>query len=167
LEPNMTPIPKAAGYPVRGSFDLCACFSVLHLLDPLQRQALVSYAHRATKTGGRLVLEIPVASPKRLLRPWELVAQRQFGEMRYEHHAAAEELPDGSWRTHWRFRAMHLDLLLQEVSQTFHSRPLSLKDSDELLLNGRIEIEAEYAGFDRSEFQRGDSRVRLVVGRTT
>ena len=167
LEPNLTPIPKAAGYPVRRRFDSCACFSVLHLLEPAKRAALVSYAHQATRPGGQLVLEMPVASPKRLPRPWERVAQRQFGEMRYEHHSATEPLPDGSWYTHWKFRAMHRDVLLDETSQTFHWRPLSLKDSDELLRTHEIWVEAEYAGFDRSPFQPNESRVRLVVGRAT
>jgi SAM-dependent methyltransferase len=165
LESNLTPIPRPAGYPVPREFDSCVCFSVLHLLEPSERAALVSYAHRATRPGGHLVLEIPVTSAKRLPRPWELIAQRQFGEMRYEHHAAAEPLPDGSWHTHWKFRAMHRDLLLEETAQTFHWRPISLKDSDELLRGHQIRIEAEYAGFDRSPFQPNQSRVRLVVGR--
>ena len=165
LEPNLTPIPAAAGYPVPRRFDSCVCFSVLHLLEPSERGALVSYAHQTTRPGGQLVLEIPVVSPKRLPRPWEMVAQRQFGEMRYEHHAAAELLPDGSWHTHWKFCAMHGNLLLDETSQTFHWRPLTLKDSDELLRSHRIGVEAEYAGFDRSPFQPNESRVRLVVGR--
>jgi hypothetical protein len=111
--------------------------------------------------------EIPVASPRRLPRPWERVAQRQLGEMRYEHHAAAEPLPDGSWHTHWKFRAMHGDQLLDETTQTFHWRPLSLNDSDNLLRRQGIDIEAEYAGFDKAPFQPNESRVRLVVGRVT
>jgi len=165
LEPNLTPIPKAAGYPLHSRFDLCTCFSVLHLLDAPQQAALVSYAHQMTAPGGRVVLEIPVASPERRLRPLEMAAHRQFGEVRYEHHVAMEELPDGSWHTHWKFRATHLDLPVDEISQTFHWRPLSMTDSDRLLRDGRIGIEAEYAGFDRSPFLRGESRIRLVVGR--
>lgn len=165
LEPNLTPIPKGAGYPVRRRFDSCVCFSVLHLLESPERAALVSYAHQATRPAGQLVFEMPVASPKRLPRPWERVAHRQFGDMRYEHHSATEPLPDGSWYTHWKFRAMHGDVLLDETLQTFRWRPLSLKDSDELLRAHKIGIEAEYAGFDRSPFQPNESRVRLVVGR--
>jgi len=167
LEPNLTPIPKAAGYPIPRRFDACVCFSVVHLLGPSERTALVSYARQATRHGGQLVLEIPAASAKRLPRPWELVAHRQFGEMRYEHHAATEALPDGSWYTHWKFLAMHRDLLLDKTSQTFHWRPLSLHDSDKLLRSHQIDIEAEYGGFDRSDFQPNESRVRLVVGRAT
>jgi SAM-dependent methyltransferase len=167
LEPNLTPVPKAAGYPIPRKFDACVCFSVLHLLDPSERAALVSYARQSTRPGGQLILDIAAASPKRLPRPWELVAHRQFGEMRYEHHAATEALPDGSWYTHWKFLGLHRDLLLDEVSQTFHWRPLTLHDSDELLRNHEIDIEAEYAGFDRSRFQPNESRVRLVVGRAS
>ena len=84
--------------------------------------------------------------------------------MRYEHHAASEALPDGSWYTHWKFRVLHGDLLLNETSQTFHWRPLSLQDSEQLLRSHQVGIEAEYGGFDRSSFQPGESRVRLVVG---
>ena len=167
LESKLTPIPRGAGYPVSKLFDSCACFSVLHLLDPKERAALVSYAYDAIRPGGQLVLEIPVVSAKRLPRPWKLFAHRQFGEMRYEHHGASEALPDGSWHTHWKFRVMHRDLLLDESSQTFHWRPLSLKDSDELLRSHQIGIEAEYAGFDKSPFQPNESCVRLVVGRPT
>ena len=167
LESTLTPIPEAAGFPLPGRFDSCVCFSVLHLLESREQAALVSYARQATRPGGKLVLEIPVASPQRLPRPWERVAQRQFGEMRYEHHAAAEPLPDGSWHTHWKFRAMHGDQLLDETTQTFHWRPLSLKDSDDLLRSQEIGIEAEYAGFDRAPFRPNESRVRLVVGRVT
>jgi hypothetical protein len=90
LESKLTPIPKAAGYSMPSRFDACVCFSVLHLLEAPEQTALVYYARQATRPGGRLVLEMPVASPKRLPRPWERVAQRQLGEMRYEHHAAAE-----------------------------------------------------------------------------
>ena len=165
LESSLTPIPRAAGYPLPRRFDACACFSVLHLLQPPERTALTSYACQATRPAGQLVLEIPVTSAKRLPRPWELVAQRQFGEMRYEHHTAAEPLSDGSWHTHWKFRALHCDVLLDETSQTFHWRPLSLDESDELLRAHRIDIEAEYAGFDRAPYQPNESRVRLVVGR--
>lgn len=165
LEANLTPIPREAGYPVSRRFDACACFSVLHLLEPAERAALVSYAHQATRPGGRLVLEIPVVSSRRLPRPRELVAQRKFGEMRYEHHSAAEPLSDGSWHTHWTFRALHGDVLLEEISQTFHWRPLSVSDSDALLRDHRIDIEADYAGFDKSPYQPDESRVRLVVGR--
>jgi SAM-dependent methyltransferase len=167
LERNLTPIPKAAGYPILQRFDACVCFSVLHLLDPSERGALVSYARQATRPGGQLVLEIPAASPKRLPRPWGLIAHRQFGEMRYEHHTATEALPDGSWYTHWRFLALHRDLLLDETSQTFHWRPLSLHDSDKLLRSNKIDVEAEYADFDKSPFEPNESRVRLVVGRVT
>jgi SAM-dependent methyltransferase len=167
LESNLTPIPRAAGHPMPRLFDACACFALLHLLRPPERSALVSYAHRATQPGGLIILEIPVASPQRLPYPWKRVAQRQFGEMRYEHHAAAEALPDGSWHTHWKFRATHRDVLLDETSQTFRWHPLSLEDSDELLRSNRIRIESEYAGFDRSPFRPGESRVRLVAGRAS
>ena len=167
LESMLTPIPEAAGFPLPRRFDACVCFSVLHLLESREQGALVSYAREATRRGGTLVLELPVASPARLPRPWERVAQRQFGETRYEHHAAAEPLPDGSWHTHWKFRALHGDRLLDETTQTFHWRPLSLKDSGDLLCNQEIEVEAEYAGFDRAPFRPNESRVRLVVGRVT
>ena len=165
LESNLTPIPRAAGYPLSRRFDACTCFSVLHLLEAAERSALVSYARRAAQPGGRLVLEIPVVSEKRLPRPWELAAQRRFGEMRYEHHSAAEPLSDGSWHTHWKFRALHGDVLLEETTQTFHWRPLSANDAGELLRSARVEVEAEYGGFDRSPYQPNESRVRLLVGR--
>lgn len=165
LERNLTPVPKAAGYPMPRRFEACVCFSVLHLLDPSERASLVSYARQATRPGGQVIVEIPTTSPKRVPRPWDLVAHRQFGEMRYEHHAATEALTDGSWHTHWKFLAMHRDQLLEETSKTFHWRPLSLEESDELLRSHRIHIEAEFAGFDRSAFQPNESRVRLVVGR--
>ncbi len=167
LERKLTPVPKAAGYSVKQQFDACVCFSVLHLLNPAERAALVSYARQATLPGGQLVLEIPAVSPKRVPRPWALLAHREFGEVRYEHHAATEALPDGSWQTHWKFLAMHRDLPLEEISKTFHWRPLSLDDSDALLRGHRIDIEAEYGGFDKSPFQPNESRVRLVVGRVT
>lgn len=167
LESNLTPVPRAAGYPVPRRFDACACFAVLHLLEPSERAALVAYAYQATRPGGQLVLEIPVVSNKRLPRQWELVAQRQFGEMRYEHHSAAEPLSDGSWHTHWKFRALHGDVLLDETAQTFHWRPLSVNDSAELLRAHRIDVEGEYAGFDRAPYEPNESRVRLVVGRAT
>ena len=167
LESHLTPIPRGAGHPMRRLFDACACFAVIHLLEPSERSAVVSYAHRATQPGGLMFLEIPVASAQRLPYPWKCVAQRQFGEMRYEHHAATEALPDGSWHTHWKFRALHGDLLLDETSQTFRWHPLSVEDADELLHGNRIRIEAEYAGFDKSPFRPGESRVRLVVGRAS
>ena len=59
---------------------------------------------------------------------------------------------------------MHGDRLLDETTQTFHWRPLSLKDSDDLLCSKEIAIEAEYAGFDLAPFRPNESRVRLVVG---
>jgi SAM-dependent methyltransferase len=167
LESRLTPIPRAAGYSLPKQFDTCACFSVLHLLEPPERASLVSYARQATRPGGKVVLEMPVASATRLPRPWELVAQRQFGEMRFEHHSAAEPLADGSWNTHWKFCALHRDALLEVRSQTFHWRPLSVGESEALLRSHRIDIEAEYSGFDRSPFQPNESRVRLVVGRAS
>jgi hypothetical protein len=42
-----------------------------------------------------------------------------------------------------------------------------LTDSDDLLRRQEIDIEAEYAGFDKAPFQPNESRVRLVVGRVT
>jgi hypothetical protein len=85
--------------------------------------------------------------------------------MRYEHHSATEPLPGGTWHTHWKFRAMHGDVLLDERSQTFHWHPLSISDSEELLRGIRIDVQAEYGGLDGSPYRPNESRVRLLVGR--
>ena len=166
LEGRLSPVPRAAGHPIAAKFDLCACLAVLHLLEPEPQSALVSYARARARPGGRVVLEIPVVSAARTERPWERVAQRQFGDVRFEHHTAVESSTDGWWFTHWRFLVWQEALLLEDAAQTFRWRPATVQYTDELLSRSGIAVEAEYAGFDKAPFVSGQSRVRVVVGTT-
>jgi SAM-dependent methyltransferase len=159
----VSPVPRAAGYPLRDRFDLCACFAVLHLLQPGERAALVAYAKQQVRRGGTLVLEMPMVSRARVAKPWSIVATVNLGSIRYEHHSAVESTGDNWWCTHWMYRVLDGDTVLDEVLQSFHWKPFTLEESERLIVAHGLVGGEEYGGFDRSAFVPHESRVRLVV----
>jgi SAM-dependent methyltransferase len=159
----VSPIPRAAGYLLSQKFDVCACFSVLHLLQPKDRVELVRYAAGQLRPDGKLVLHMPVPSTSLTAKPWSMAGVRNFGAITFEQHTAVELGANGQWHTHWKFRVLHDAEVLEEVAQSFQWSPLGIKEFDSLLAAQGLVIDEEFGAFDRSPFVPNQSRVRLIV----
>ena len=162
IEGKITPIPKGAGFRTGTRYDLCSCISVLHLLAPVEQEALVAHARAEVAADGRVVLELPVQTSARTPRPWSVDSTRSLGRLRVEHHTSVER-SSGAWQTHWRFLSYLDDELVHEVKRTFDWLPLSHERTDALLLMHDLAVVDDFAGFDRQPYARGESRVRLIV----
>jgi len=167
IAPRVSPVPEAAGFRFAAPFDLCCAFAVLHLIPEEAQDSLVAYAKSQTRLVGTIVLDMPVRSPARAPRPWSVVASRDLGALRIEHHSAMEPRPGGSWQTHWRFVTLLGDRVVREVRRTFDWRPLNIDRSDALLRTPDLEIAGDFSGYDRAPFKPGESTTRLVVARVS
>ena len=165
IEGKITPIPKSAGFRTGMRYDLCSCLSVLHLLAPVEQEALVAHARSEVKEDGRVVLELPVETSARTSRPWSVASTRSLGKLRIEHHSAMERSSSGAWQTHWRFLSYLDEEQVHEVNRTFDWLPLSHARTDALLLLHDLAVVGDFAGFDRQPYARNESCVRLVVAR--
>lgn len=166
LEAKLSPVARAAGFALGRSFDICTCFSVLHLLlEQEQRRRLVAYAAAHLAPGGRFVLEVPVHSPQRVERALSLAAERRFGDVRFQHDSSLERLEDGAWRTDWKFVASRNGEALEEVAQSFTWIACSAEEVHELLAAAGLVAENLYADFDGSTFVEAQSLVLVAVGR--
>jgi SAM-dependent methyltransferase len=163
LHERVTPVPRPAGFRLEPAFDLVSCCAVVHLLQPEERLALVAYAARQLRPGGRLVLEIPIASASRAVSPWQCIASRQLGAALIEHHSAMEPDTAGWWYTHWAFKVLLAGEMIQEVRRSFHWYPLPVAQADALLAAAGLTLIDEFGGFDRAPFVPDESRVRLLV----
>lgn len=163
IEGRITPIPKGAGFRTRMRYDLCSCLSVLHLLAPVEQEALVAYARAEVEADGRVVLEFPVETRARSPRSWSVASTRSLGRLRVEHHSAMDPSSGGTWQTHWRFLSYLDDELVHEVNRTFDWLPLSHARTDALLFKHDLAVIDDFAGFDRQPYVQGESGVRLVV----
>ena len=160
---SLTPVPRGAGFPLGTRYDVANCSSVLHLLDADGQDALVRYAASAITGSGRVVLDIPVVSSLREPKPWTLVATRQLGRLRVDHHSAMERGDGDRWQTHWRFVASLDEERVHAVERTFDWAPLSHDRSTALLAACGLEPCEEFAGYDRAPYVQGRSNARLVV----
>jgi SAM-dependent methyltransferase len=163
LHARLTPVPKPAGFPLDRAFDCVCCFGVAHLLQAEHRSDLAAYAWQHVQRRGKLVLEIPVASGTRAAKPWDLVATRKLGDSTAEFHSAMEPAEGGWWHTHWLFRSTLGGKTIDEVRRTFHWYPMTHDESVDLLERHGIVPVDEYAGYDRSPYVPGESRVRLIL----
>jgi hypothetical protein len=167
LQGLVTPIPRPAGFLIDKKFDVAACFSVVHLLQPQARTALVAYAAAQVRCGGLVVLEIPVESATRAASPWQCVASRQLGDMLVEQHASLQPASDGWWHTHWKFRMLLGGQPLHEVNRSFHWFPMPVTEATQMLESTGLRATQEFGGYDGTPFVPGQSRVCLVVARAT
>jgi SAM-dependent methyltransferase len=165
LHRSITPIPAAAGFGLDGKFDLVGCFAVVHLLAETERAALVHYAREQVRDGGKVVLEIPVASSARVARAWHRVAECHPGDTVVEQHAMVEPLGGGWWNTHWRFRHLYGTRVLDDTLQVFRWHAASMEECAQLIAIADLEVVEEYGGLDRAPFVPGESRQRVVVMR--
>ena len=167
IQAFVSPVPRGADYDMAEKFEMGSCFSVLHLMKQSVRLALVKNAIQRIASKGKLVLEMPMVSPRRTAKPWHLAAEREFGSVRFEHHAMTSASPDGSWHTHWKFCIVQGGRLLQAVEQSFQWQPLSLAESSELLnLPGIVKYD-DFGDYDGAPFVANDSRVRLTIAHLT
>jgi SAM-dependent methyltransferase len=165
LATRLTPVPKGAGFDTAATYDIVCSLSVLHLLDADAQDALFSYTRSCIRANGRVVLELPVASPLRAERPLSVVATRTLGRVRVEHLSSMSKSAGARWQTHWRFATYLDDLPIDQVDRTFDWEPMSHERTEQLLKRHRLAIDADLSGFDRQPYRRGESRVRLVVAR--
>lgn len=161
--PLVTPVPRPAGFDTGLVHDLVHCSAVLHLLDAAAQDQVVASLAALAARGARIVLEMPVETPLRTGRPWALVATRQLGELRVEHHAALTARDGGRWSTEWSFRCLLGTQCVQQVDRAFDWAPLSHARSEALLAGHGLGVVDEHAGHDRAPYVAGQSRSRLVV----
>lgn len=164
LQQRVTPVPAAAGYAFGARFDMAFSVAVLHLLDPASRAALARYAISQVRTGGRVVLEIPVTSSARLQSPLALVAERRLGDLLVRKYSAMQPVADGWWHTVWRFALVRDEEPIHEVSTTFRWYPMRPQEALELVKHAGLQVTETFGGFAREPFTAGDSRTLIVVG---
>jgi SAM-dependent methyltransferase len=164
---RVSPVNRAAGFPLDTRFDVCASFAVLHLLADAEQDVLARYVAAQLDPGGSAVLEIPVVSSQRAPRPWSLSATRSLGRLRVEHHTEMERAESGQWLTRWRFVSRLDDRIVNNVDKIFSWRPLTHERSEELLKESGLAVAEEFGGYDRSPYVPRESRVRLVVARAS
>lgn len=167
LHEFIAPLLQPAGFPMIHDFDVVCSFAVIHLLQPAERLSLLRYAFTRVRPGGNLVLEVPVASQERIVKPWQMVAARKLGAADVEFHSAMESAQDGWWYTHWKFRTVFAGAPVDEIQRTFHWYPLAHAEATDLFAAAGIVPAEEYAGYDRSIYVPNESRVRLVVAYAT
>lgn len=167
LAKHVTPIFGAAGFQLKSRFDLCVCFSVLHLLSPEKQTALIIYARDRIKEGGRIIFDVPMRSSERVAKSWSVTATRELGDLRVEHHSALEQTTGESWLTHWKFVEVLGGTVVREVTRTFRWQPLTHERSENLLLANGLDLVQDYSGYGRGVYEVGRSRNRLVVARAT
>lgn len=157
------PLPQPAGFAIPQTFDVVCSFAVIHLLQPAERLRLVRYALERARGGAKVVLELPVASRARLIKPWQVVATRRLGMVDIEFHSAMQPAGEGWWYTHWKFTTLFAGDPVDEVQRTFRWYPLTHAEATDLLAEAGVVPNEEYGGYDRSAYVPDESRMRLIV----
>lgn len=163
IEGRVTPVPRGAGFKTGALYDLVCCFSVLHLLTPQEQEGVVAHANAEVKSGGKVVLDIPVVSPARAERPLSASSTRSLGRLCVERQSSTERSSNGRWKTHWRFVSYLDGAQIHEVSRTFDWSPLDHERTTELLAMLGLTVVGDFAGYDRQPYVPGESSTRLVV----
>ncbi len=165
VQERVTPIPRPFGFDTGTAFDAVVCFAVVHLLSPEQRSELIACAARQVRPDGVVILEMPVATSRRVASAWQCVGRMPLGAAVVEHHASQQPGEAGWWYTHWRFRIVLGEQTVDEVERSFRWYPLQPDESTGLITSAGLRIEHEYGGCDQSPYRPHESRVRLVVAR--
>jgi SAM-dependent methyltransferase len=162
----VTPVLGSAGFNFDENFDVCYCFQVLHLIDEAMQANLIRYAaaqlQKSAKTG-KFIVQFAVDSTSRANFPWEIIASRNLGELRLEHHRAHTWITKQQAVTNWKFVTRLGDRVVHEVTRDFHWKSMPYDRSEQLLVNAGFKVLEEYAGFDRTQFVRDQSDKRIVV----
>ncbi len=163
LQPRVALLPGSQALPAACA-DAVLCQSVLHLLPAAEQVALLIEAARLLQPGGTVWIEAPFESPARAAVPWGLVAERQLGATRLQHHRAMG--PQGAaWVTEWRFETWLGEQLLHQVVRRFEWVPLqeaTLKTQAQaagLLWGGVFEAWDGRNAFDASRASYGFARL--------
>ena len=167
LHSRVAPVPAAAGFSFGAVFDLAFSFAVLHLLGETDRLQLAQYAASQVRTGGKVVLEIPVASTARKPFASKLDGECRLGELVYQRHSAMQPADDGWWHTLWHFTIQLKGRVIHEVSRTFHWFPMQPVDALEFVQRAGLAVTDTFGGFSREPFSPGDSRSLIVVSQVT
>jgi SAM-dependent methyltransferase len=165
LQGRLTPVPKALGFTLNQSFDACISLAVLHLLDEAGRAAMFRYAYAQLRAGGCLIVEEPVESPLRVELPYQLKAERTFGDTRFQHFYSMNQTPHGRWCTTWEFLTLRGEVLLDRRTREFDWKPGSRGELLMLAENAGFVVEAEWADFERAPFAEQESKVLIQVAR--
>jgi hypothetical protein len=161
---RVTPVPAAAGFVFGARFDLAFSVAVLHLLDAAGRAELARYAISQVRSGGKVVLEFPVASSARVSSPLALADERSLGDVLIRKYSAMQPAEDGWWHTIWKFALLRDDEPIHEVSRTFRWYPSRPQEALELVKHAGLQVTETFGGFAREPFTAGDSRTLIVVG---
>lgn len=143
-------------------FDRAFSHAVAHLLSPSAFERLLAGAARQLAPGAALLVDIAVDCAGRQPLPMERVAERSFGEARFEHWRELAERAPGQWSTRWVFRVMHGGRLAEEVERRFDWRT----DDPERVAHRAgalgLRLRGLWAEFDGTPFVRGDSRSAVL-----
>jgi hypothetical protein len=139
-----------------------SCFSVLHLLTPEEQEEVVAHAKAEVKSGGKVVLDMPVVSTARAERPWSASSTRSLGRLLVEYQSSMER-SNGRWKTHWRFVSYLDGAQIHQVSRTFDWSPLPHARTEELLAMLGFTVVGDFAGYGGQPYVPGESSTRLVV----
>lgn len=163
LESRLSPLPRPAGFALRKKFDVCTCFSVLHLQQPHEQRELFEFAAAHLVAGGRFVLEVPVNSPARVERARSLVAEQTFGDTTFRHYSALQQRPSDGWNTRWEFTIERGDEVIEHAVQDFAWRACNPTELNAMAVAADLVIDRRYADFEESAFVEEDSRVLVAV----
>lgn len=164
LANTVTLLPRLATPPyLNQSFDVCACFAVLHLLSDEPRSDILNFAHHHLREKGLLLVDVRTPSPQRLAHPLRLVGTRRLGDITYTHYAALEQQEPVTWKTTWLLRTEYAEQTVHEVEQSFIYRLDTLSKTEDLLARHGFHIQAIYADYNMTPFIDQDSNRLLVV----
>lgn len=163
LENNLSPVNRPFGFPLHLTFETCACFNVLHLLQPAARAALFEFVSAHLVTGGRFILNAPVSAPSRATRLRSLAAERKFGSTIFRHFSTQEHLSKDQWRTAWEFTVSRGDEVLDATIQAFDWQTSSIAELESLATMSGLVVEETYADLDCSRFVEGENREVVIV----
>src|SRR5262245_7759869 len=167
LHELVSPVPAAAGFAFGAAFDLAFSVAVLHLLDEAARLQLARYAVSQVRTGGQVVLEIPVVSTARKPSPLELAGERRLGDLLFQKHTAMHPVEDGWWHTIWNFSILLDGRAIYELSRTFHWYPSRPDEAFALVQRAGLDVIQTFGGFSKEPFVSGESRSLIVVAQVT
>ena len=150
-----------------GSYDLVCCLAILHLIPVTQHREMFEYAAGMLAPGGRLVVEVPVASPLRVAHPWMGGGSIMIGQVAIGHSTRLRRALGGdAWQTDWRFQLDGPGGYSRRISRSFLWRDHPVAYYVSIATQCGFRVCEKHAGFDGARGRRGRSpRLVLVLAR--
>lgn len=165
---RVSPMQAASGLALpSSSYDMVCCLAVLHLLTAAEQAQVFRYAAEMLAPGGRLIVEVPVATPMRCASSWSHERHLAVGQVTIDHwvrlqRASARE----EWLTGWRFQVQGSGGYRRRISRRFRWTAHPAAHYVLMAASCGLRVCQMHADFENAPWRDGVStRAVLVIAR--